>query len=116
LKKNEDPLILPSVTTKKPPVKPIESPVVTISDVPDELSVGERVKPKATVLRADGTTPISGCPVDFFIVDALGVSVLGDRVKTNASGIAIATEYYYVGKPDAGLDIEFIVVTRPIVV
>jgi len=116
MKKKKDPLILPSVTTKKPPVGPIESPKVTISDVPDELSVGARVMPKATVMRADGTTPIPGCPVDFFVVDALGVSVLGDRVKTDADGLAIAAEYYYVGKPDAGAQIEFIIVTRPIVV
>lgn len=112
----KDPLILPSVTMTTTPVIPIETPVVKISDVPAEVSPGDRVKPTATVFRADGTTPIEGCPVDFFVRDALGVMVLGDRVKTDASGVATATEFYYVGKPDAGLTIDFIVVTRPLVV
>jgi hypothetical protein len=112
----KDPLILPSVTVKKPPVRPVESPVVTIGDIPDEVSVGDKILPKATVLRADGTTPIVGCPVDFFVKDSLGVSVLGDRVKTDSAGVATATEAYYVGKPDAGTEIEFTVITRPVVV
>jgi hypothetical protein len=114
--KRKDPLILPSVTTKTPPVGAVESPIVTISDIPDALNVGDRVKPKVTVLRADGTTPIPGVAVDFFVVDSLGVSVLGDRVLTDSNGVAQATEYYYVGKPDAGATIEFIIVTRPKVV
>jgi hypothetical protein len=114
--KRTDPLILPSVATKKPSVGIVESPVVTISDVPDTLNVGDRVKPKATVMRAEGTTPIPGVAVDFFVVDSLGVSALGDRVLTDTNGVAQATEYYYVGKPDAGTAIEFIIVTRPKVV
>ena len=114
--KRKDPLILPSVTTKKPPVGAVESPIVTISDIPDALNVGDRVKPKVTVMRADGTTPIPGVAVDFFVVDSLGVSVLGDRVLTDSNGVAQATEYYYVGKSDAGATIEFIIVTRQKVV
>jgi hypothetical protein len=111
-----DPLILPSVTVETPTVGLVESPVVTVSDVPDTLNVGDRVKPKATVKRSDGVTPIPGVAVDFFVIDSLGVSVLGERVLTDENGAATATEYYYVGKPDAGATIQFIIVTRPKVV
>lgn len=112
----EDPLISPSLTTTTTPVAAIELPVVKVSGIPAELNVGDRVKPSVTVMRADGTTPVEGCPVDFFVVDSLGAMALGARVKTDASGVAEATEYYYVGAPEAGSKIDFIVVTRRVVV
>jgi len=113
---SEDPLIAPTVTVESRPIGPIETPVVKVSDIPATVSVGDRVRPKASVFRADGTTPVVGCPVDFFVKDTLGTMVLGDRVKTDSAGDATATEYYYVGRPEAGATVDFIIVTRPIIV
>jgi len=54
--------------------------------------------------------------VDFFVVDSLGTMALGSRVLTGADGNADATIPYYVGSPEAGLTVQFIVVTRTTIV
>jgi hypothetical protein len=116
-KRKKDPLELPTVTVTAVPIGVVETPTITVSDVPTTANVGDRIKPKVKVERpVSPPVPVVGCPVDFFVKDALGVMVLGDRVKTDSAGEAVATEFYYVGKPDAGLSIEFIIVTRPIFV
>jgi len=112
----KDPVIVPTSTEQAVPVGASETPVVTISQIPGSLNVGDKVKPKANVKREDGTTPIQNCPVDFFVEDTLGRMALGNRVLANASGDAEATEYYWVGTPEAGLSVKFIIVTRRTVV
>jgi len=112
----KDPLVLPTVQEESRVIGAVESPVITVSDIPSSLNVGDKVKPKVNVLRADKTTPIQNCPVDFFVADSLGTMSLGSRVLTDVNGDAIATEYYYVGRPEAGLTVSFIIVTRRILV
>jgi len=111
---SEDTVVKQSESVQSRGIGSVETPVVTVSDVPTTVEVGDRVKPKANVKRADGTTPIVGCPVDFFVKDSLGTMTLGNRVNTDSAGDAIATEYYYVGIPEAGLTVDFIIVTRQI--
>jgi len=113
---SEDPIILPTETVESRPIPPVETPVVKVSDIPGTVNVGDRVRPRATVYRSDGTTPIVGCPVDFFVTDTLGTMALGDRVKTDVAGEATATEYYYVGRPEGGTTVDFIIVTRRVTV
>jgi len=111
-----DPLILPTVSTETKTIGFIETPVVTLTIDPVEPKVGDKVSVSVNVKRADGTTPIEGIKVDFFVIDSLGASVLGDRQETDANGDATASQDYWVGKPEAGQEIKFIAVTRPKVI
>lgn len=108
----KDPLILPTATSATKTTGAIETPVVTLTTNPADLKVGDKVAVSVNVKRADGTTPIAGIKVDFFVTDTEGTSILGDRVETDSNGNATASDYYYVGKPEAGLDITFVAVTR----
>ena len=112
----KDPLILPTVSIETKALGFIETPVVTVTIDPVAPNVGDNVSVRANVKRADDITAIEGIKVDFFAIDSLGPSILGDRQETDASGDAIAPQDYWVGKPEAGQDIKFVVVTRPKVI
>jgi hypothetical protein len=107
-----DPLVLPTVTEETKAVGLVEIPVVVVTVDPATPNVGDEVTVSANVKRADGTTPIQGVKVDFFVTDSLGTSSLGDRQDTDASGNATAAMAYYVGMPEAGKDLKFVAVTR----
>jgi len=106
-------LILPVIEEEAKHIGKVEVPVVTVSDIPADISVGDKIKPKITVKRADGTTPIEGVSIDYFVNDILGLFPLGTRVLTNADGEASASEFYYVGRPDANQTVTFLVIVRP---
>lgn len=85
------------------------TPIVTVSDVPTEVEVGDKIIPKVKVEKA-GPTPVVGASVDFFVEDSLQVSTLGTRQITDGSGEATASEGYYIGEPEADQDIKFTIV------
>lgn len=83
-------------------------PVVTVSDVPATVEVGDKITPKVTVEKEVGT-PLVGASVDFLVEDSLQTSTLGDRQVTDASGIATAAQSYYVGEPESEAEIKFVI-------
>lgn len=104
--------IRPSISINSALIRGIENPIVTVEDIPPEIEVGTKVKPKVTVLRADGITPIENAKVDFFVIDSDGISPIGAQQLTDVSGIAYSLEDYYVSTAEAGTTIEFIIVIR----
>jgi hypothetical protein len=105
-------IILPTVKEEIKAVGPVEIPVVTVTIDPTEPNVGDKITVSVNVKRADGITPIEGMKVDFFVEDSEGWQILGDRMTTDAGGNATASWDYYVGMPEAGKDLKFVVVTR----
>jgi hypothetical protein len=83
-------------------------PVITVSDIPASVEVGDKITPKVKVEK-EGGTPLVGASVDFLVEDSLQVSTLGTRQVTDASGIAIASQGYYIGEPESELSIKFII-------
>jgi len=53
-------------------------PIITVSDIPATVEVGDKIIPKVTVEKEVGT-PLTGASVDFFVEDSLQVSTLGSR-------------------------------------
>jgi hypothetical protein len=103
-------------TKKKVEIKTVScggliDPIVTVEDVPAEVEVGDKVTPKITVEKAVGQ-PLVGASIDFFIEDTLGVVNLGSRQITNASGIATASDSYYVGEPEESQTIKIVIVIQ----
>jgi len=83
-------------------------PIITVSDIPASVEVGDKVTPKVTVEKEIGV-PLVGASIDFFVEDSLQVSTLGARQVTDSSGIATASLGYYVGEPESEIDIKFII-------
>ena len=86
---------------------------MTLSEVPDSLNIGDEVTPKVNVKRADGTTPIEGAKVNFFVKDSHGTVILGPVQTTDSNGDATAGESYYVADTEGGTDIDFIIIVWP---
>lgn len=84
-------------------------PIVTVEDVPAEVEVGDKITPKVTVEKAVGQ-PLVGASIDFFTEDTLGTVNLGSRQTTDASGIATASDSYYVGEPEESQTIKIVIV------
>jgi len=108
-----DPLLNLSIQTQAAAVGLVETPVVTISDVPASINVGDKITPKVNVKRADGTTPVAGAKVTFFVEDSHGTIILGTTQTTDASGNATASESYFVADTEASTSISFSVVVWP---
>jgi len=83
-------------------------PIITVSDIPATVEVGDKIIPKVTVEKEVGT-PLAGASVDFFVEDSLQVSTLGSRQVTDGSGIATASQGYYIGEPESEIGIKFII-------
>lgn len=94
----------------------LETPVVTVSGVPTDANVGDKITPSVNVKREDGATPISGAKVDFFFEDADGPMLLGDRQTTDVSGDATAAKDAYVSSADADGTLKFVIVIRASIV
>lgn len=86
-------------------------PIVTVTGIPAEVEVGDKVTPTVKVESAVAT-PVEGASIDFFVEDVLQVSTLGDRQVTDVDGEATASEGYYVGSPDADQTLKFIIVVH----
>jgi len=97
------------VITETRTVGAVIDPLVTVEGIPTEVDVGDKITPKVTV-KQDVTTPIENVSVDFFVEDTLFTSILGTRQLTDSSGIATASESYYVGDPEESQDILFRIV------
>ena len=108
--------IRPSISINSALIGGIETPIVTVEDIPSNIEVGSKVKPKVTVLRADGVTPITGAKVDFFVIDSDGISPIGVQQLTDVSGVTYSSEDYYVSTAEAGTTIEFIIVIRRLLI
>jgi len=105
-------LVRPSITIENRGIGNIENPVITVGGIPVSVDIGMEIIPSVNVLREDGITPVEDVKVDFFVSDSDGVSLIGDRVLTDASGDVVAAEGYYVSSVEAGQNINFVVVTR----
>ena len=90
-----------------------ESPTVVVSGVPANAEVGEMIQPAVNVKRADGTTPVVGAKVNFFVSDSHGVFALGVGQDTDASGDASAPDNYYVSPEEQDTTIDIIIVVWP---
>jgi len=83
-------------------------PIITVSDIPSSVEVGDKVIPKVKVEK-ETDTPLVGASVDFLVEDSIQVSTLGTRQVTDASGIATASQGYYIGEPESEATIKFII-------
>jgi len=83
-------------------------PIITVSDIPSSVEVGDKITPKVKVEK-ETDTPLVGASVDFFVEDSLQVSTLGARQTTDSSGIATASQGYYVGEPESEAVVKFII-------
>jgi hypothetical protein len=83
-------------------------PIITVSDIPADVDVGDKIIPKVKVEKQVGV-PIVGVSVDFFVEDSLQVSTLGTRQATDVNGEATASEGYYIGEPESEQTIYFII-------
>jgi hypothetical protein len=104
--------IKPSISINSALIGGIETPIITVEDIPANIEVGSKVKPKVTVLRADGITPIENAKADFFVIDSDGISPIGTQQLTDATGVTYSSEDYYISTAEAGTTIEFIIVVR----
>lgn len=85
------------------------TPIVTVSGIPTEVDVGDKIIPSVKVESAPAT-PVEGVSIDFFVEDSLQVTNIGDRQLTDINGDATASEGYYIGVPEASQTIYFIIV------
>ena len=91
----------------------LEAPVIATGGIPANAEVGNAITPTVNVMRADGITAVEGVSVDFLVIDDHGCYTLGARQTTDVAGDATSPSTYYIGEPDAGQDITFIIVVRP---
>jgi len=87
-----------------------EDPVITPT-LPTSIEVGDKVTPQINVKRDDGTTPIEGLTVHFFVEDSLSFVSLGSN-NTNVDGDASAPNPYMVSEEQSEEDITFIFFIR----
>jgi len=87
-----------------------EEPVITPT-LPTSIEVGDKIIPQVNVKRDDGTTPIEGLTVHFFVEDILSFISLGSN-DTNVDGDASAPKPYMVSEEQSEEDITFIFFIR----
>jgi len=87
-----------------------EEPVVTPT-LPITAEVGDKIIPQVNVKREDGTTPIEGATVHFFVEDSLSLVSLGSS-DTNVDGDASAPNPYMVSEEQSEQDVTFIFFIR----
>jgi hypothetical protein len=102
--------------SKAVPVSLLETANITLEDIPDTSNPGDEITPKVTVKRQDGTTPIPGAKVTFFIKDSQGSSLLGTTGVTDSNGQAVADQSYFVPDTEEGKNLVFTVVIWPKVI
>jgi hypothetical protein len=107
---------MPSATRRKVSIETrvigsLIDPIITVTDVPAEIDVGDKITPKVKVERSVGV-PIQGVAIDFFIEDSLQTSIIGTRQTTDVNGEVTASEGYYIGEPEADQTIKITIVAH----
>jgi len=86
-------------------------PIITVSDVPATVEVGEKITPKVKVEKAVAD-PVENVSVDFYTEDSLITTNLGTRQLTDVNGEATADESYYVPTAEEGLSVKIVIVVN----
>lgn len=87
------------------------APIITVSDVPASVEVGEKITPKVKVEKGVAD-PVENVAVDFYTEDSLITTNLGTRQLTDVLGEATADESYYVPTAEEGLSINIVIVVN----